>query len=76
MRGCLGKAELDLHSLIWTRGAAFPLASLESRLKCLLCGSRRVAVIFDVPSVAAAMLIDGMPSRRSHAIIPRLIGAA
>jgi hypothetical protein len=29
VRGCLGKAELDLHSLIWTRGAAFPLASLE-----------------------------------------------
>jgi hypothetical protein len=48
--GCLGKAELDLHTLIWTRGAAFPLSSLESRLKCPLCGSRRVAVIFDVPT--------------------------
>jgi hypothetical protein len=23
VRGCLGKAELDLHTLIWTRGAAF-----------------------------------------------------
>jgi hypothetical protein len=30
VRGCLGKAELDLHSLIWTRGAAFPVASLET----------------------------------------------
>jgi hypothetical protein len=63
VRECLGKAELDWHSLIWTRGAAFPLASLESRLKCPLCGSRRVAVVFDVPSEPAAMRIAGMPSR-------------
>jgi len=34
VRGCLGKAELDLHTLIWTRGGAFPLTSLEARLKC------------------------------------------
>jgi len=61
-KGRLGKAELDLHSLIWTQGAAFPLASLESRLKCPLCGSRRVAVIFDVPSEPAAMRIAGMLS--------------
>jgi formate dehydrogenase maturation protein FdhE len=41
----LGKAELDLNTLVWTRGAAFPIAGLESRLKCPLCGSRPVAVI-------------------------------
>ena len=29
MRGCLGKAELDLHMLIWTRGGGFPLTSLR-----------------------------------------------
>ena len=59
---CLGKAELDLHTLIWTRGSAFPITSLEARLKCPMCGSRKVSVIFDVPSEPAAMRIAGMPS--------------
>jgi len=59
----LGRAELDLHTLIWTRAGAFPLTSLEFRLKCPMCGSRRVSVIFDVPSEPAAMRIAGMPSR-------------
>jgi hypothetical protein len=59
VRGCLGKAELDLHTLIWTRGRAFPLTSPEARLECPICGSRRVSVIFDVPSEPAAMRIHG-----------------
>ena len=59
----LGKAELDLHTLIWTRGSAFPITSLEARLKCPMCGSRKIAVMFDVPSEPAAMRIAGMPSR-------------
>ena len=63
LRIALGRAELDLHTLIWTRGGAFPLTSLEFRLKCPMCGSRRVSVIFDVPSEPAAMRIAGMPSR-------------
>jgi hypothetical protein len=28
VRACLGKAELDLHTLVWTRGAAFPISQL------------------------------------------------
>lgn len=63
VRECLGRAELDLHTLVWTRGADFPIGSLESRLKCPLCGSRRVVVIFDVPSQPAAMRIAGMATR-------------
>ena len=31
-------------------------------LKCPLCGSRKVSVVFDVPSEPAAMRIAGMPS--------------
>jgi hypothetical protein len=53
VRGCLGRP----------RGSAFPLTSLEARLKCPMCGSRKVSVIFDVPSEPAAMRIAGMPSR-------------
>jgi hypothetical protein len=40
-----------------------PLTSLEARLKCPMCGSQRVSVIFDVPSEPAAMRTAGMPSR-------------
>jgi DNA-directed RNA polymerase subunit RPC12/RpoP len=62
VRGCLGKAELDLHTLVWTRGAAFPISQLDGRLKCPLCGSRRVALIFDLPKVQVAKRIVGVPS--------------
>jgi len=51
VRECKQSAELDLETLVWTRGAAFPLARLESRLKCPRCGSRRVTILFDVPSI-------------------------
>ncbi len=37
-------AGLDLQTLIWTRGARFPLWKLESRLKCPRCGGVRVVV--------------------------------
>ena len=47
MRECLCRIELDLETLVWTRGEAFPLDLLESRLKCALCYSRKVAIWFD-----------------------------
>jgi hypothetical protein len=53
-RECVAGAELDMETLVWTRGADFPLARLESRLKCPRCGSRRVALLFEVPSQPAA----------------------
>ena len=42
VRECISSHRLDLATLVWTRGRAFPLWSLESRLKCPRCGSRRV----------------------------------
>jgi hypothetical protein len=36
------------------RGAAFPISMLAERLKCPSCGSRRVALMFNVPGEAAA----------------------
>jgi hypothetical protein len=50
-RECGKRSHLDMETLVWTRGAAFPLSRLESRLKCPRCGSRNVALIFDVPPV-------------------------
>ena len=49
VRECVYGAELDLQTLVWTRGGEFPLTMLESRLKCPRCGSRRVRVAFTVP---------------------------
>lgn len=49
VRECVYGGEFDLQALIWTRGSAFPLARLESRLKCPRCGSRRVRLAFSVP---------------------------
>jgi hypothetical protein len=46
---CETTTELDMKTLVWTRGEGFPLDQLESRLKCPCCGSRRVKVIFSVP---------------------------
>jgi hypothetical protein len=48
-RECVYGGELDLLTLIWTRGRDFPLGMLESRLKCPRCGSRRVRVAFSIP---------------------------
>src|SRR3954470_7509690 len=66
VRGCLGKAELNLHTLVWTRGAAFRITSVENRLKRPLCGSRRVSIIFDLPKEPMAKRLPGyrIPSRR------------
>ena len=46
---CDTSAELDMKTLVWTRGDNFPLDQLEGRLKCPRCGGRRVKVIFSVP---------------------------
>ncbi|HEY5305687.1 MAG TPA: hypothetical protein VIJ52_03335 [Pseudolabrys sp.] len=51
IRPCVEGADLDLQTLVWTRGRDFPLARLESRMKCPKCGSRRVVILFDVPKV-------------------------
>ena len=54
IRQCIYRAELDMKTLVWTRGPNFPLSRLESRLMCPECGSRRVSLLFDVPKVPVA----------------------
>jgi hypothetical protein len=49
IRECKESIRLDLDTLVWTRGAAFPISMLTERLKCPRCGSRRVALLFDLP---------------------------
>ena len=52
-RECGYRYELDMQTLVWTRGRAFPLSSLESRLRCPKCGSRNVVVLFQPPTNVA-----------------------
>jgi hypothetical protein len=49
IRECVSSVDLDLHTLVWTRGRDFPITSLETRMKCPRCGSRRVTVLFHSP---------------------------
>jgi hypothetical protein len=53
-RECHYTRELDLETLVWTRGPNFPLSSLDARLMCPRCKSRRVAVLFQPPTVSNA----------------------
>jgi hypothetical protein len=55
IRECKASLLLDLDTLIWTRGAAFPVSMLEGRLKCPRCGSRRVVLLFDLPGPGARL---------------------
>src|ERR1700724_4135302 len=50
MRKCVYRKQLDLDTLVATRGPNFPLSRLEARLMCPACGSRRVTVVFEPPT--------------------------
>jgi len=52
-RECNYRKELERETLVWTRGRAFPLSRLESRLRCPRCGSRHVVVLYQPPRSAA-----------------------
>ena len=52
-RSCSYRRELDIETLVWTRGRAFPLSRLETRLRCPKCGSRNIVVLFQPPNNAA-----------------------
>jgi hypothetical protein len=49
IRACTANVEIDLETLVWTRGRNFPIARLDTRMKCPRCGSRRVMVAFEPP---------------------------
>jgi hypothetical protein len=50
-RCCDYRTELDLTTLVYTRGRDFPLAKLSERLRCPRRGCRRVAVMFGPSTV-------------------------
>jgi DNA-directed RNA polymerase subunit RPC12/RpoP len=50
IRACNYRRQLDMETLVCTRGRDFPLSGLDTRLRCPRCGSRRVAVMFSPPT--------------------------
>jgi hypothetical protein len=52
-RECLYRGELDMETLVCTRGRGFPLSLLGSRLRCPRCGSHNIAVMFQPPANTA-----------------------
>src|SRR4051794_30682986 len=66
IRQCIYRSELDMKTLVWTRGPNFPLSRLESRLMCPECGSRRVSLLFDVPKLPVAARVKRATERFSY----------
>jgi hypothetical protein len=50
IRECVYGGELDLKTLVWTRGRNFPLDMLQTRLRCPRCASRQVRIAFTPPA--------------------------
>ena len=55
VRACGNQYELDVRTMLWTRGRAFPVSMLSSRMRCPKCGAEEVSVRLSLPgSVMAA----------------------
>jgi hypothetical protein len=61
---CGYEGSLCMETLVCTRGRAFPLARLASRLRCPNCGEQGVKVLFDVPGSPIPVWIPESPYRR------------
>jgi hypothetical protein len=59
IRECVYRKQLDIDTLVSTRGPSLPLSRLESRLMCPVCGSRNIAVIFEPPAGAERVKVSG-----------------
>jgi hypothetical protein len=55
LRPCVYRQQLDMETLVATRGPNFPLSRLESRLMCPACGNRQVTVVFEPLSNAKVL---------------------
>lgn len=50
VRECVFSTELDVMTLVCTRGRDMPITYLQQRLKCPHCGSRQVRFFMTFPS--------------------------
>ena len=54
---CRYTAQLDVLTLVCTRGRSFPLSLLASRMACPNCGERPVLLTFDIPGAAVPAFV-------------------
>ena len=54
---------LDVETLVCTRGRAFPLSRLASRMMCPSCGERNVWLTFEVPGSAVPAFVPKVHTR-------------
>jgi hypothetical protein len=64
IRACTAYVDIDLATLVWTRGRDFPIARLDSRMKCIRCGSRRVMIAFSPPAEPSSVAIASSRPKR------------
>lgn len=55
-RECNYRSDLDMETLVCTRGRDFPMARLAQRLRCPRCGSRDVRVVWKFPPTTSAVV--------------------
>ena len=74
-RECNYRKELDMETLVWTRGRAFPLSRLESRRAARAAGSCYAVVRFFTSRRAAPLIRQdgGDQHRRTAAAARRLL---
>ena len=65
-RECTYRHELDMESLVWTRGRDFPLARLEIRLRCPRCGGPGIVRASNRAQRIDPALSKGTQSMRSE----------
>jgi hypothetical protein len=54
VRACGRRFELDVQTLVWTRGRRFPISMLSSRMKCPACETREVVITVTLPGSVLA----------------------
>jgi len=64
---CDTTVQLDMATLVWTRGYKFPLDMLQSRLRCPKCGQQRLTVFFEVPGEPKARTVKSIGCAASRA---------
>jgi hypothetical protein len=60
---CRYSYSLDVESLVCTRGRAFPLSQLASRMMCPNCGERKVYLSFEIPGANVPAFIPRVHKR-------------
>jgi hypothetical protein len=73
VRECFRDYELDMETLVWTRGAAMPISDLSKRLRCPACRSLKVTVAFVPPPLKDEDRVRSPAPRDSGEALPHAV---